>query len=679
MRESSLLLATVTVISINGAFGGGPSASTVRTPCPDGFSILCEAAILFMLYQTDSSKDRACIAYRLPLIVKVTLINIVSLVPQQVSGTMIGPTLLDIVAALILANLITASPVIERGTGCKVLPDDAGWPSDNTWNQLNQTVGGRLISSIPQAAVCHTRGYNGLAYNEEECADLKAQWNYPQTYEPFSNEIMNPYYQNQSCDPYTSTNRSCELGNYVSYAINVTGPSDVIAGIQFAKKFNVRLVIKNTGHDFLGKSTGKGGLSLWMWNLKTSNIMESYRNDDSTWNGPAVKLGAGMTGYDAIELVGPAGYTLVSGDCPTVGITGGYTQGGGHSFLNSEYGMAADQVLEWEVITADERHLFASPSKHADLYWALSGGGAGTYAVVLSMTVKLHPESRVGAAALSFNSSDVSRNGSYTAAVQAWWQFLPQLVDTGANVLWAIESGVFFLESFTALNKSADQVHEMFQPYLSRLDALGVTYAFSSSQQPSYFSHYNASNGPLPYGVYPTTMLFNSRIIPRLISEDAERALNLTVTMQNAVDQPIAADWPGWGFGCSAFNVSKQSHPDNAVAPFWRDAIAICIEIALWDWTIPRQDMLDRKLYMADVITPTMEAATPEGGAYLNEADPWVYRDDIAHWQDAFYGSNYPKLRQIKDKWDPDSVFYAYTAVGSEDWELDVDGRLCKA
>lgn len=69
--------------------------------------------------------------------------------------------------------------------------------------------------------------------------------------EPFSAEIMNPYYQNQSCDPYTPTSQPCKLGNYVSYAIAVAGADDVVAGINFAKANNVRLVIKNTGHELV--------------------------------------------------------------------------------------------------------------------------------------------------------------------------------------------------------------------------------------------------------------------------------------------------------------------------------------------------------------------------------------------------------------------------------------------
>ncbi len=60
---------------------------------------------------------------------------------------------------------------------------------------------------------------------------------------------MNPAFQNQSCDPFTAENRTCELGNYASYSINVTGAADVIAGLQFVQEKNVRLVIKNTGHE----------------------------------------------------------------------------------------------------------------------------------------------------------------------------------------------------------------------------------------------------------------------------------------------------------------------------------------------------------------------------------------------------------------------------------------------
>lgn len=64
-----------------------------------------------------------------------------------------------------------------------------------------------------------------------------------------SGEIMSPYWQNQSCDPFTPSTTACNLGNYVSYSIAVAGPGDVKAGIEFSTRHNIRLVIKNTGHE----------------------------------------------------------------------------------------------------------------------------------------------------------------------------------------------------------------------------------------------------------------------------------------------------------------------------------------------------------------------------------------------------------------------------------------------
>ena len=61
---------------------------------------------------------------------------------------------------------------------------------------------------------------------------------------------MSPIFLNRSCDPYTLESQPCLVGNYVDYSINVTGAADVAAGLAFAQERNVRLVIKNTGHEY---------------------------------------------------------------------------------------------------------------------------------------------------------------------------------------------------------------------------------------------------------------------------------------------------------------------------------------------------------------------------------------------------------------------------------------------
>ncbi|KAH3908845.1 hypothetical protein HBI56_072120 [Parastagonospora nodorum] len=575
---------------------------------------------------------------------------------------------------LLLAPGVYAAALFDRQEaadkpGCKVVPGDSAWPSQQTWSQLNQTIGGRLIQTIPQAAVCRPGGYAGLEHNETACTALKKDWDFPRAYLTKAPEMMNPFFQNTSCSPYYRTDQPCSLGNYVSYAIPVAGVADIVAAINFTQTHNVRLVIKNTGHDYMGKSTGRGALSLWTHNLKSRQLV-NYSS--AHYTGPAIKVGAGVTGGEALVHASASGYRIVSGDCPTVGYSGGYSSGGGHSILNSVHGLAADNVLEWEVVTADGRHVVASPDQNSDLYWAMSGGGGGTFAVALSMTSRVHADSIIGAASLSFNATSAPSNDSFVSALNAWWAFLPSLVDVGATPSWNIFAGNFLVPNTTAPGRTAADMDTLYSPFLSELKRLGIPYAFESFSAPNYLQHYNDTDGPLPDGPYAASPLFNSRLIPRTISKNSSE-LTATMLSLNSFDQ--AANWQ---FGCLGINAPSSSIP-NAITPHWRSAIAICLEFSIYNWSVPEEVMVKRRMDLANVVHPAIERVTVGGGAYLNEADPLVYsQGDHKKWQEAFYGGNYARLREVKKKWDPKGVFYAHTAVGSEDWVTDIEGRLCR-
>jgi FAD/FMN-containing dehydrogenase len=146
---------------------------------------------------------------------------------------------------------------------------------------------------------------------------------------------------------------------------------------------------------------------------------------------PRLQAAAASThGGDAQQVAHDAGLVIVAGNCPSVSLTGGFTQGAGLSPLSPKLGLSADNVLEWEVITTQGKHLVATPEKNPDLYWALSGGGPGTFALVLSATVKAHADFKVSTASLGFTQGDGVSQDAFWDAGTAFVTTLLSLVDS---------------------------------------------------------------------------------------------------------------------------------------------------------------------------------------------------------------------------------------------------------
>ncbi|KAK0385883.1 hypothetical protein NLU13_7060 [Sarocladium strictum] len=482
--------------------------------------------------------------------------------------------------------------------------------------------------------------------------------------------MQNPYFQNQSCDPFTPVSKPCELGNMADYSIRIAGAKDVRAAMDFAHQKRVRLSIRNTGHDYLGRSSGKGSLSLWTQGLKSRQIIKRYSSP--AYTGPAVKLGAGVTAGEALEFASSSGYRVVTGECGTVGIVGGYSQGGGHGPLNGAYGLAADNVLEWELVTGKGEVIVATPhNKHKDIWWALSGGGGGTYGVVLGATLRLHPEGPVVNPSLGFGVGGNVTVDLYWEAVTMFFGLIPDLFrgsnDSAQFTTWNDNIGILF----TMPDQTRATAEESLAPLLQGLADLGVPYFLDYAEHETFLDSYATLYGPLPYGRQPPTTLLSSRIVPAKVLRDA-------ASLDKFIDAVKLTTAQGdFKVDCSAADVDRhgQRVADNGVHPAWRESYVGCNTLGFWNFTAPLAHNYATKHRMNTLYAPAWDAATPGAGVYNNEMDPGYVGD----FKKNLWGDNYDRLYSVKSRNDPRRLFYGYFAVGSDDFEIDGAGRLCDA
>ena len=160
-------------------------------------------------------------------------------------------------ALLAASHLAIGSSVepLEAPAGCRNIPGDAGWPTATQWVQLNVSVEGRLIKTIPIGSPCYQTTFNVAdskddlsTYDNASCAHIRESWHLPTFHAESSSSAGQPYFANNSCNP-VNVQGDCGIGSYVQYAINVTKDSDALAGIDFAQKHNIRLLVRNTGHE----------------------------------------------------------------------------------------------------------------------------------------------------------------------------------------------------------------------------------------------------------------------------------------------------------------------------------------------------------------------------------------------------------------------------------------------
>ena len=145
------------------------------------------------------------------------------------------------------------------------------------------------------------------------------------------------------------------------------------------RKHHLKFAVRSGGHCFEPGSLSSG----YIIDLKNFNsIVTDIKNEE-------VRIGAGCVLGTVIATLGKIDYAIPTGTCPTVGVTG-YTLGGGIGLLGRTFGLTCDSVKSMTVLTADSEIIEVNASNYPDLFWALLGGGNGSYGIVLEFTFKMY-------------------------------------------------------------------------------------------------------------------------------------------------------------------------------------------------------------------------------------------------------------------------------------------------
>ncbi|CAG9939863.1 unnamed protein product [Clonostachys rosea f. rosea IK726] len=199
----------------------------------------------------------------------------------------------------------------------------------------------------------------------------------------------------------------------------------------WANARDIRVVIKGTGHDLNGRSSGAYALSIWTHHLQEIAFNPHWIRPAFNSTENVVIAQTGNTWGRLLKAASEVNRTVVSGQDGTVGL-GGFIGGGGHGPLSSSYGLSADQILQATVVTADGSILIANDEQNQDLLWAIRGGGPGSYGVVIEYVMRTFPlSSNVVVGSLSMSTQENGTQEASWDGLSTLMPALPDLMDSG--------------------------------------------------------------------------------------------------------------------------------------------------------------------------------------------------------------------------------------------------------
>jgi FAD/FMN-containing dehydrogenase len=540
------------------------------------------------------------------------------------------------------------------------------------WSRLRRQVGDRLIDIDSPLAEC-ARNHGAGA-------------------EPLFAELQNPFYLS---DEPSLTQTLGWIDAWTSQpslkGVAAQSSADVAAAVNFARRSGIPPVIKGGGHSYFGNSNRAGSLLIWTHRMRKIELHDSFRGAGWPANEPgvpAVSLGAGCLWGEVYRKVAVEhGRYVQGGGCLTVGVAG-FVQGGGFGSLSKQYGTGAANLLEAEIVTADGRARTVNRWRDPELFFALRGGGGGTFGVVTRLTLKTHPlPATIGVAMFELRANSEA----------SWRALVGRMLDFYADHLFGpvwgeqIRFSPGHRLSLTMLchGLSQEEVVRTWAPFVDWVKARPEAYAFKGD--PLFFAlPARAFWDPATLRDIPGVVLHDDR--PGAPADNLYWASNRgeagqvlhayqSAWLPNALLAPsrrgqladalirAAEVWSvtlhtnkGLGGGSPAAIAAAR---ETATNPEVLDAFALVIcaaeEPPAWPGIPGHEPNIAEGRREAAQVTRAMKpllALAPNAGAYVSESD-YFQRD----WQRAHWGAHYPRLAAAKRRYDPAWLFHGHHCI----------------
>jgi hypothetical protein len=348
---------------------------------------------------------------------------------------------------------------------------------------------------VPPGSVCYPDQPN---YNAESCAFVASQWFNSTWHATDPVSVDYPIWTNNSCNPIwpngtsvtgdaTAGARGCSLGAYPAYVVNATTAKQVGTALKWAESNNVRVIVKSTGHSYSGRSIGYGSLSIWTHHFRGLEYIEDFKPTSCLSNSTlkAARIAAGHTGIEAQTELAKHDAIVATGANPDVGLVGWLT-GGGHGAMTRTYGMGADNLLEATIVTPNGDVLLTNPCKDADLFFAIRGGGAGTFGVVTEMVVKAYPTPKTTAHTFKLMSLQTNTSIEYYDFLGFIHAEMQRLKEGGMQGYYIIAGPpvvptLSFVWTFLPFDKPKETVKNLMRPIEEYLDDRKHLFAYQQN------------------------------------------------------------------------------------------------------------------------------------------------------------------------------------------------------